>query len=89
MAHDHQHAGSEGANTRRLAITLGLVVAYMGIEVAGGLLANSLALIADAGHMFSDAAALGLTLFAMRFAVSLRRRSGRTGPIVRRSSLHW
>ena len=40
----------------------------MGVEVVGGLLADSLALIADAGHMFSDAGALGLTLFAMRFA---------------------
>jgi cobalt-zinc-cadmium efflux system protein len=37
-------------------------------EVAGGLLSGSLALLADAGHMASDAAALGLTLFAMRVA---------------------
>jgi cobalt-zinc-cadmium efflux system protein len=44
-----------------------LVLVYMGVEVVGGLLADSLALIADAGHMFSDAGALGLTLFAMRF----------------------
>lgn len=49
-------------------MTLVLVVTYMGIEVVGGLLADSLALIADAGHMLSDAGALGLTLFAMRFA---------------------
>ena len=69
MAHDHQHNhGSEGANARRLAMTLALVLVYMGVEVVGGLLADSLALIADAGHMFSDAGALGLTLFAMRFA---------------------
>ena len=69
MAHDHQHDhGPEGANARRLAITLALVLVYMGVEVVGGLLADSLALIADAGHMFSDAGALGLTLFAMRFA---------------------
>ncbi len=69
MAHDHQHDGSaEGANARRLAITLGLVLLYMGVEVVGGLIADSLALIADAGHMLSDAGALGLTLFAMRFA---------------------
>src|SRR5262245_33319735 len=69
MAHDHQHAhGSGHQNARRLSITLGLVVLYMGAEVVGGLLADSLALLADAGHMLSDAAALALTLFAMRFA---------------------
>jgi cobalt-zinc-cadmium efflux system protein len=68
MAHDHQHDHGEGASTRRLAMTLTLVLVYMGVEVVGGLLAGSLALLADAGHMLSDAAALGLTLFAIRFA---------------------
>ncbi len=69
MAHDHQRGhGSEGSNARRLAMTLALVVVYLGVEVVGGVIADSLALIADAGHMFSDAGALGLTLFAMRFA---------------------
>lgn len=53
---------------RPLAITLGLVLAYMGLEVAGGMLSGSLALLADAGHMLSDAGALGITLFAMRLA---------------------
>jgi len=43
MAHDHQHDhGPEGANARRLAITLALVLVYMGVEVVGGLLADSL-----------------------------------------------
>ena len=55
-------------NTRRLSLTLVLVLVYMGVEVIGGLLADSLALLADAGHMLSDAAALALTLFALRFA---------------------
>jgi len=69
MAHNHPHNhGSAGANARRLAATLALVLVYMGVEVVGGLLAESLALIADAGHMFSDAGALALTLLAMRFA---------------------
>ncbi len=69
MAHDQQHDHrSERGNARRLAITLGLVLVYMGVEIVGGLLAGSLALLADAGHMLSDAGALGLTLFAMRFA---------------------
>jgi cobalt-zinc-cadmium efflux system protein len=51
-----------------LAITLGLVVAYMGAEVIGGFVANSLALLADAGHMLSDAGALALALVAIRIA---------------------
>ena len=51
-----------------MAITLVLVLVYMVAEVIGGLLSNSLALLADAGHMLSDAAALGLALFATWFA---------------------
>ena len=47
---------------------MALVLLYLGIEVLGGFLSGSLALLADAGHMLSDAAALGLTLFALKFA---------------------
>jgi cobalt-zinc-cadmium efflux system protein len=47
---------------------LALVVAYMGVEVVGGWISGSLALLADAGHMLSDAGALALALLAMRFA---------------------
>jgi cobalt-zinc-cadmium efflux system protein len=71
---DHAHADPDargsrrGRTGRRLAITLGLVVAYMGAEVIGGFLANSLALLADAGHMLSDAGALALALVAIRVA---------------------
>ena len=68
MTHAHDHGTSTASNSRRLAITLGLVLVYMGVEVVGGLMSHSLALLADAGHMLSDAGALGLTLFAMRFA---------------------
>jgi cobalt-zinc-cadmium efflux system protein len=73
MAHSHapgghDHGTRRAANRKRLALTLALVVLYMGAEVVGGLLTNSLALLADAGHMFSDAAALGLALFAIWFA---------------------
>lgn len=68
-SHDHDHAGHSGSGNRtRLAITLALVVTYMVAEVVGGLLTNSLALLADAGHMLSDAAALALALFAIWFA---------------------
>lgn len=62
----HQHARE--ASRRRLALTLVLVVLYTAAEVVGGLLTNSLALLADAGHMLSDAASLGLALFALTAA---------------------
>ncbi|MGH7458092.1 MAG: cation diffusion facilitator family transporter, partial [Longimicrobiaceae bacterium] len=67
--HGHAHGGSAGSRNReRLAITLGLVTFYMVVEVVGGLLTNSLALLADAGHMLSDAGALALSLFAIWIA---------------------
>lgn len=53
------------AQSRRLAWVLALTCIYMLAEIIGGLLSNSLALLADAGHMLSDAAALALSLFAM------------------------
>lgn len=62
--HDHHHAQARAANRRRLAWTLVLIAGYMVAEIVGGLLTHSLALLADAGHMLSDAAALGLSLFA-------------------------
>ena len=69
MGAGHTHGPPAGSqNRKRLAITLGLVLLYMGAEVVGGILTNSLALLADAGHMLSDAAALGLALFAIWFA---------------------
>lgn len=43
-----------------------LISSYMVVEVIGGILTNSLALLSDAGHMLSDAAALGLSLFALK-----------------------
>jgi cobalt-zinc-cadmium efflux system protein len=51
-----------------LKITLGLVLIIMVAEILGGLFSNSLALLSDAGHMFTDALALGLSLFAMNLA---------------------
>lgn len=61
----HCHRPASPAAQRGLVITLILVCLYMLAEVIGGLLSNSLALLADAGHMLSDAAALGLALFAI------------------------
>ncbi len=66
-SHDHHHHAA-GANQKRLLITLLLVGVYMIAEVIGGLMTNSLALLADAGHMLSDLVALGLSLFAIRLA---------------------
>lgn len=69
--HQHKapHTGSAaGKNQRRLAIVLGLTMTYMVAEVVGGLLTNSLALLADAGHMFTDNFGLVLALAAIRFA---------------------
>jgi cobalt-zinc-cadmium efflux system protein len=51
-----------------MAWALGLAAAYMLAEIVGGIVANSLALLADAGHMATDVAALGLALWAMRLA---------------------
>ena len=69
MAHQHHHHHASAAdvvgNRRRLGMALMLTATYMVAEVIGGLAANSLALLADAGHMFSDAAALGLSLVAV------------------------
>lgn len=70
-SHVHRdHAHGADANTRRLRITLALVATYMIAEVVGGIMANSLALLADAGHMLSDAGALALSLLA----ISISRR---------------
>lgn len=70
MRASNVHEPSEHANSngRRLSLVLWLVVAYMAAEIAGGFLAHSLALLADAAHMLLDAVALGLALFAIRMA---------------------
>ena len=66
MSHGHSHAHVAGK--RALAIALGLIVALMAAEIVFGAFAGSLALLADAGHMLTDAAALGLALVAASFA---------------------
>ncbi len=68
MAHDHSHAAPRGIASRRLTLVLALTLGFVAVEVAAGLLTGSLALLADAGHMFSDAAGLILALAAMKFA---------------------
>ena len=69
--HDHSHPGPGIDRThdrRRLGIVLGLTCAYMVAEVVGGLWTGSLALLADAGHMLTDAASLLLALGALWMA---------------------
>lgn len=68
-AHDHAPARASGSADRRLlGVALGLLLAFMAVEVVFGILANSLALLADAGHMLTDAAALALALAAAALA---------------------
>jgi cobalt-zinc-cadmium efflux system protein len=76
MAHDdhaggdarHSHGVGQDADGGRLTIALGLIVAFMAVEVTTGVIAHSLALLSDAGHMLTDAAAIGFSLLAMRLA---------------------
>ena len=66
VGHHHHPAdrGEAATSSRRLAIVLVITAAYTIAEAVGGYLAHSLALLADAGHMLSDVAALALSLFA-------------------------
>ena len=57
-----------GRNKRQLTKVFALTSAYLLIEVAGGLITGSLALLADAAHMLTDVGGLGLALYAIRFA---------------------
>jgi cobalt-zinc-cadmium efflux system protein len=71
MSHDHGphvHGASADADSGRLAVALALIVAFMAVEVAAGVVAHSLALLSDAGHMLGDAAAIGFSLLALRLA---------------------
>jgi cobalt-zinc-cadmium efflux system protein len=65
MGHEdgHRHHG-EGTGARQLVLVLALTASFTVVEVIGGLLTGSLALLADAGHMLSDAASLALALLA-------------------------
>ncbi len=65
--HDHSHDFRD-ASRRSLIIALALITTYMVAEVIGGLASGSLALLADAGHMLTDAAAIVMALIAMWIA---------------------
>jgi cobalt-zinc-cadmium efflux system protein len=66
--HGHSHEHSRVRDRRQLVIALVLIVGLMAGELAAGIVAGSLALLADAGHMLTDAAALGGALVASRLA---------------------
>ncbi|AZB42078.1 cation transporter [Bacillus sp. FJAT-42376] len=70
MGHSHDHHGHHhhsSTNKKALKFSFFLIATFMVVEVIGGILTNSLALLSDAGHMLSDAAALGLSFFALKF----------------------
>jgi cobalt-zinc-cadmium efflux system protein len=64
----HPHATSTGGDRDKLLIALALILGLMAAEVAAGIIAHSLALLSDAGHMLTDAAAIGMSLVALRLA---------------------
>ena len=66
MSHDH---AKQKGNIKRVQIALALTATFMLVEVVGGILSGSLALLADAGHMLTDTMALALTAFAFRASV--------------------
>lgn len=68
MAHDHGHDHTHGANKKVLLISFIIITSYMIIEAIGGFLTNSLALLADAGHMLSDSISLAIALIAFKLA---------------------
>ncbi|MDQ0407615.1 MULTISPECIES: cation diffusion facilitator family transporter [unclassified Streptomyces] len=71
--HGHAHGAPAGATATaayrgRLRVALGITLTVMVVEIVGGVLADSLALIADAAHMATDALGLGMALLAVHFA---------------------
>jgi cobalt-zinc-cadmium efflux system protein len=71
VGHDHHHHGhhhgvADDADRGKLAVALGLIVAFMVVEVVAGVAAKSWALISDAGHMLTDAGAIALSLVAIQ-----------------------
>lgn len=66
--HDHTHGTATGRHRRRLVLVLVLTLSIVGVQVVGGLISGSLALLADAGHMLTDATGVGIALIASTLA---------------------
>ena len=64
QGNDHSHS----TNKKTLTVSLVIITVYMAVEVIGGLVTNSLAILADAGHMLSDAVSLFIALMAFKFS---------------------
>jgi cobalt-zinc-cadmium efflux system protein len=84
-AHGHGHAHGESGKGRAFAIGIGLNLTFVVVEVVAGLVAHSVALIADAGHNFSDVLGLGLAWGAA--ALAQRRPSARRTYGLRRTTI--
>ena len=82
MGHDHSHAhGLTGTakHRKRLVAVLAITLAVVLIQIVGALVSGSLALLADAGHMLSDAAGVFIALLAAWIAARPADRPGRGG----------
>jgi cobalt-zinc-cadmium efflux system protein len=67
--HSHSHFGDLASQTtKRLALSLGLTAAFVAVEIIAGIFGNSLALLTDAAHNFTDVIALGLSWYAVKIA---------------------
>ena len=89
MAHSHSHSSvqaPDNSNARRLLWAFIVTAGFMLIEAVGGAISGSLALLADAGHMLTDSAALLFALLAVRFASRPPNARHTFGPSCRRSS---
>jgi len=75
MGHDHAHDHTHGANKKVLLISFVIITTYMVVEAVGGFLTNSLALLADAGHMLSDSISLAIALLAFKLGEKVASRS--------------
>ncbi|WP_313892183.1 cation diffusion facilitator family transporter [Psychrobacillus sp.] len=73
MGHDHDH--SHSTNKKVLLISFIIITSYMIIEVIGGFLTNSLALLSDAGHMLSDSISLAIALIAFKLGEKVASKS--------------
>src|SRR5699024_11504952 len=73
MGNDHDH--THGANKKVLLISFFIISAYMIVELIGGIMTNSLALLSDAGHMLSDAISLGVGVLAFSFGEKVANQS--------------
>ncbi|MCD8916226.1 cation diffusion facilitator family transporter [Staphylococcus simulans] len=67
-AHHHHHNHVHTNNKRVLTLSFIIIAAFMVVELIGGFIANSLALLSDGVHMLSDAFSLGFALFAFKYA---------------------